>query len=100
MNSGLMAFPLSSFRRLPSFPRPPAFRPTPLCHFQSRKLILTLPVFRLMDKATDTKKYVKTTAERTPGLQPVADKLNVLYQKAVDTRRANKRAKNDQTVTK
>ena len=54
----------------------------------------------LMDKATDVNKYIQTAAKRTPGLQPVADQLGVLFQKAVATRRANARAKASQNPPK
>jgi hypothetical protein len=42
--------------------------------------------------ASDVYTYVKAAATKTPGLKPVADQLGQLYQKAVATRRANKKA--------
>ncbi|HUZ06296.1 MAG TPA: hypothetical protein VMV89_02285 [Candidatus Paceibacterota bacterium] len=44
--------------------------------------------------------YVKTAAVKTPGLKPVADQLGQLYQKAVATRRANRKAAAVKAVTK
>ncbi len=54
----------------------------------------------LMADSSDAHKYVKTAAKNTPGLKPVADQLGALYQKAVATRRANKKAKDDQAGAK
>jgi hypothetical protein len=50
--------------------------------------------------ASDVYGYVKAAARKTPGLKPVADQLGQLYQKAVSTRRANKKAKSDSAGTK
>lgn len=54
----------------------------------------------LMQKASDTKKYVDTAAKTTPGLRPASDLLGTLFQKAVETRRAHERAKAAQAAAK
>ena len=53
-----------------------------------------------MSGASDVYNYVKAAAKKTPGLKPVAEQLGQLYQKAVATRRANKKAKGDLAAVK